>query len=52
MITQSDGDGTSLQSNMIGESDVHMGRQDLIADTEVQSVCVFNGNNTSSAETY
>jgi len=54
MTKWSDDSHTSLQSNMKAEADGEMGREGLIADTEVQSlcvcVCVFNGNNPSSAE--
>ena len=40
MTTWSDGSDTSLQSNTKAEAHGQMGRQDLIADTEVQSLCV------------
>jgi hypothetical protein len=40
MTKQSDGSDTSLQSNMKAEADGQMRRQDPIADTAVQSLCV------------
>jgi len=59
MTTWSDGSDTSLQSNTKAEAHGQMGRQDLIADTEVQSLCVcvcvcvcVNGNAPSSVEAH